>query len=227
MERKVALLGVGLPALVVVGTVVGWLLLSDPGADAVAIGTFVTAIATLGLAGATVYLGVKTRDTAIEARREASTATAALDAQTRPFLTVGSVAPQVLTSRSAHVRNMGNGTAVVSRAAFVAEDGALYRGAAPDPAVPVGETTLIRLATDESGAAAVLDGASSFAVVVEYADVDGRRRGAVRLDVRYWVAARPTRFGDTPDRRWVAQVHWASDLDTVINRPELSSQAVA
>lgn len=219
------------------GLVVGWLVLGDGGVEAgsidglVAAGTLATAVATVGLGGATVFLGVKTRDVVdatnaeaeaareelAVAREQAKIASDALDSQTQPFLTVGDTSSRSLNGRSVHVRNVGNGTAIVTTAVFI-YDGRRISAAAVDPAMPAGESTTIRLPAPPT-----FEISNNFSVAVAFADVSGRQRGAVRLDVY----ERREEGGYDPESSWwVRQVFWADTLDEVIDRPRLGSQPV-
>src|SRR4051812_18088945 len=118
-------------ASVCLAFVLGWLV---PGKGRLTVtGIDLVALATFALAGVTVYLAVQTRNAVRAAREEASvareglalgraqaeTARESFDSQTRPFLTVGSIQTAVLNSGSVHVRNVGNATAIVSRAQFL------------------------------------------------------------------------------------------------------------
>lgn len=214
------------------GVLLGWLVVGGgdvEGDTAVAIGTFVTALGTLALAGGTLYLADRTEAVVAATQGEAEAtrlssdiARQALDSQTQPFLTVGSVAEDVLNAKSAHVRNAGNGTAIVVQAAFVAPSRTRFTASIPDPVVPAGETTAIRGHGATEGEAWLTG--DNFSVVALYADVSGRERGAVRLDI-YKVPGReaPSPYEGPP--RWrVTQVHWADSISEVIERPRLSSQ---
>lgn len=229
----------------------GWLVIGHGsvqarGVDLIAIGTLVTAACTLGLAGATYYLGVRTgdvvdasrdeaqaaRDDLAVAREQATTAREALDAQTQPFLTVGAVRPDLFhvvsgpdgdVRASAHVRNAGNATAIITSVVFMFPGGHTFSGGAPDPAVPAGESTAVRFVIPVDSnlhdqAHTQTAHAENFSVAVAFADVSARSRGAVRLDV---MRAPVTELG----RPWyVRQVFWADTLDAVRNEPAIGSQ---
>jgi hypothetical protein len=161
------------------------------------------------------------------AEQQAETARAALDAQTAPFFTVGDVNPAVLTANSAQIRNVGNGTGIVTQALFVGADGGRFTASIPDPAVPPQETTAIRGWNPEEGMEWLTS--DNFSIVALYADVSGRERGAVRLDVYREPEPEPpeppTIYDDSGQRRWkVTQVHWAASVEKVIAAPTVSSQ---
>lgn len=132
------------------GVLIGWLVLGGGRVAShtldvvVAVATIATAVGTLVLAVATYYLAAQTREVVSVSRQEseaaredlavaqaqADTASAALEAQTQPFLTVGDTSPKHLGAGHAHVRNAGNGTAIVSAVRFIADTGTVFPGAA-------------------------------------------------------------------------------------------------
>jgi hypothetical protein len=225
------------------GLLIGWLVLGDTHIDAdgvdiaVALGTLLTALCTAALGAATVYLALKTRDVVAAtqsetqvarheiaiAQEQASTARQTLEAQTQPFFTVGSTNPSVLNAHSAHVRNAGSGTAIVLGSVFIAPDGTDHPAAAVDPAVPPGESTAVVIPGDLGGRFAA---AENFSVAVSFADVSGRNRGAVRLDV-YKVSGNPAEGIYAQPPRWrVRQVFWADTMDAVRHSPAFGTQPV-
>jgi hypothetical protein len=134
--------GFGWELAAVVGTALGTTLL--------AISTGLLALLTARDVSAAQELAQLTREEArstalsiAAAQEQAKTARTTLDAATQPFLTVGSVGPEVLNANSAHVRNVGNATAIVTQAIFVGSERGRFTAAIPDPAVPPGETTAI------------------------------------------------------------------------------------
>ncbi|MDX6690592.1 MAG: hypothetical protein QOG15_2049 [Solirubrobacteraceae bacterium] len=225
------------------GVLVGWLLVGGgrievkaDGLDrAIAIGTIATAVGTLALAAATFSLAMKTRDVVRASQDEASAArdavkvgteqaaiaTAALDAQTQPFLTVGTRKPEVMNFDSVHVRNAGPGTAIVTRAVFVSSNGDVTLGAAYDPVIPPGESSSI-LRQGPFIPSGAPSREQTFSAAIEYSDVSGRVRGAVRLDL-HKPDGQLDAYGDGPRLR-VRQVFWADTLDEVRERPMFGSQ---
>jgi hypothetical protein len=217
--------GFGWELAAVFGTALGTTLL--------AISTGLLALLTARDVSAAQELAQLTRDEAQRtqeslriAGEQAEIARAALDAQTEPFLTVGSVAKEVLSDSSAQVRNVGNATAIVTQAFFVGAEGVRFAAAIPDPAVPPGETTAIQGWPEAEDTEWLTN--DNFSVVALYADVSGRERGAVRLDVYRGEEDRepPYMFGG-PRRCFVTQVHWANSVEQVIAEPRVSSQRLS
>jgi hypothetical protein len=207
---------------------VGWFVLGSAainlrGEKSVAIGTFATALATALLALVTLYLGGL-------AREQARIAKQGLETQTQPFFTVGDISEfeayvtrglpdrGELLSLSANVRNAGIATGVVMKVLFLFEEDVVVAGGAIDPAVPPGGTTNVTGQEPESWsgfdtARNRVEKTEDYSVAVEYADVTGRNRGAVRLDVK--------RYG----RNWaVRQIHWADSIEKVRTEPRFGTQ---
>jgi hypothetical protein len=224
-----------------IGLLVGWLVLGSGRVEAdadtvdviVAAGTLATALGTVVLGAATVFLGVKTRDVVDATQAEAQAArdelaiardqlqvaNASLEAQTQPFLTVGDTSRGFLNNSTVHIRNVGNGTAIVTSAVFISPE-EVVSAAAVDPAMPTGESTSVRPAVP-----LVDTGMDNFSVAVAFADVSGRPRGAVRLDVYREPEAAPAAYQE-PTRWRVRQVFWADTLEAVRDAPAFGSQPV-
>jgi len=89
--------------------------------------------------------------------------------------------------------------------------------------VPPTEGTDVVAAPDPQ-AAAELDSENGFSVAIGFADVSGRARGAVRLDVNKRTISMRVGVYAPEVRRWVRQVHWAETLDAVRDNPKLGTQ---
>jgi hypothetical protein len=113
-------------------------------------------------------------------------------------ISVGLSGPEPVASVGVPLRNVGTGTARIRDVIFTV-GGAQAPGRASNPVVPSGETTRAILAVADGdpayGSAEEIAGAyEDFSVTVSYADVSGRLRGVVKLDVRNgqypWVVGR-------------------------------------
>jgi hypothetical protein len=120
---------------------------------------------------------------------------------------------------AAHVRNAGIGTAVITSAKFIFGDDVIVAGGAKDPAIPPSEGTSVTAQIEEGTpqfeqASARATETQDFSLAAEYADVSGRRRGAVRLDIKR----------RSHGEWWVRQVFWAGTIDDVRTNPKLGTQ---
>jgi hypothetical protein len=217
-----------------------WLDRWAPAAEwGVAIGTILLAMATAYLAKQAKREAAAVRDDAdavrqsvVLQREQNLTATAALDAQTAPFLTAA--APGDLPI-DANIReyagdrrdgliliplwNVGNGLAVVDQVIFIFSGGTPLVGTADNPVLPADERTYARFeaSPDTSSGWAELEATfqandPNFSVLVSYRDAGGQPRGAVRLDMY------------RGERGWYArQVHWGETWEGVRDNPALST----
>ena len=102
--------------------------------------------------------------------------------------TFGNTGGEPIAFASVPVRNVGNGCARVGRVTFLLGDGSQATGRVDNPVLPSGELTHARLdAGPEDDGVRVAESVGmdtqDFAIVLDYADVASRPRGAVRLDV--------------------------------------------
>lgn len=106
----------------------------------------------------------------------------------RATIKVGNVGPEPVGFASVPIRNVGNGCARINTVVFRLADGREAGGRVDNPVLPAKELTHARIdaGPDDDGA----DVAESigleyqdFAVLLNYADVGGRLRGALRIDI--------------------------------------------